>query len=936
MRYNQIAKVAAGLLAATALSSPALAGETILYGDAGAWVDVPDLPPPAESQGNPLRLFDMQTRLEDGIVSSYGDFAFALESAEMLGAMGTVTLSWLPDKGDLTVHRVELVRGGEVIDLLANGAEFEVLRRERQLEQRIIDGALTATMSVPGAKIGDTLRYSFTVTKDEQVLGEDMEYLSPVLADPTPLAEGRVIVSWPEGEDVRWSTTRVGSPVEEATRGGYQYVSIALPVAEPDTVPQDAPPRFRLPPAIRVSTFDSYAQISQVIAPYFATEGTIAAGSTLADKVAEIAAQTSDPLKRAALATQFVQDEVGYLMNGLDGGNYIPQSPAETWEARTGDCKAKSLLLLSMLRELGISAEAVLVHSTVGDALPEVLPALGNFDHVIVRADIGGEPYWLDGTSSGLRLANIVEVPRFRYGLPLRSDGAGLQELAMRPQTLPDHDIRLTMDQSAGIDLPAIYEVEWRVSGAAARNYQTLALLDDTQVRNDQLESAMNSLLGANLPASVDVTYDDESGIAVLKGRGLIGSPWAWDNGRMELDVPYQELSNFSFDIARDRATIADMPVTVNGPLYSTRKIEWRLPQADSAFRVIGGAQMDAEIGGTQVVASQSLEDGRLLLDQGVRSIAWEVPASDLPQIRRDTLRMQRGLPRLVAPRGARMAWDYHGRAASLADPIGEMYDTIIARESDDEQVVDLYRERAYFRYRLGDFEGALADYSQAVDRDPSAMSYSNRAYVLLQTGDIEGALDDFETAADLDPEYGLTEGRFVALKLLGREEEAVPLADEFAVFEEEASDQAQQRGYAMGWAGRVEEGAQVFEEELEFSPEDAGLLNASCWYDGIWDRASEETVERCSRAIEGMENSVTALDSRALALYRLGRTDEALRDLDRVLARAPELFESRFLRAVIRAETGDAAGAKEDLEIVRRAAPFTIRKYALWGLTPG
>ena len=77
-------------------------------------------------------------------------------------------------------------------------------------------------------------------------------------------------------------------------------------------MPGDAPPRFRLPPAIRASTFDSYSQISADLAPFFSTEGAIEPGSTLAGKVAEIAAKSNDPLERAALATQFVQDEISY------------------------------------------------------------------------------------------------------------------------------------------------------------------------------------------------------------------------------------------------------------------------------------------------------------------------------------------------------------------------------------------------------------------------------------------------------------------------------------------------------------------------------------------------------------------------------------------------------------------------------------------------
>lgn len=106
-----------------------------------------------------------------------------------------------------------------------------------------------------------------------------------------------------------------------------------------------------------------------------------------------------------------MQDKISYLANGMAGGNYLPQSPQETWDYRYGDCKAKTYLLLAMLRDLGIDGEAALVRSNGGDAVAELLPMASSFDHVIVRARIAGRNYWLDGTSAGTRLANVDEVP---------------------------------------------------------------------------------------------------------------------------------------------------------------------------------------------------------------------------------------------------------------------------------------------------------------------------------------------------------------------------------------------------------------------------------------------------------------------------------------------------------------------------------------------
>ncbi|WP_370179627.1 tetratricopeptide repeat protein [Alteriqipengyuania sp.] len=933
MRYIFLASAMSGLVSA-ALVTPAQAGDTVLYGVESAWIDVADLPPATENQGSPLRLIETQTRLEDGVVTTYGDIAFALDSSEALGALNNITLDWMPDKGDLIVHRVELVRGGQVIDLIARGARFEVLRREEGLEQRILDGALTATLSVPGAQIGDVLRYSFTTTRNEQVLEKDMEHASFVIAEPTPIAAGRTILSWPVDSGVHWAATRVEDPIEDVTRDGYRFVTITLPVAEPDNIPDDAPSRFRLPPSIRATTFETYDQISEAIQPFFSTEGAIEPGGDLARKVADIAAQTNDPLQRAALATQFVQDEISYLLDGLDGGNYIPQSPAETWAARTGDCKAKSLLLLAMLRELGISAEAVLVHSRTGDAVPTLLPALGNFDHMIVRADIGGIPYWLDGTSSGLRASNMVEVPSFRYALPLRPGGTGLQEMTMRPQAIPDEIGTIRIDQSAGIDLPGIYDVTLVYSGISARNYQALALIEDNEQKENRINSVVRGVIGDNDVTDFDVAFDRDTGIATIHARGLVASPWDDAKGRFKLDVPYQKVDTFSFSVDRARPEIADLPVLVHGPIYYRRNIEWILPPEQSGnFRFLGRQDIDQVIGGTRLASTSRLEANRLTISEEVQSLEWEVPASALPEIRRETLRLKRSLPRLRAGSDVKRIWEYRGAERARLEPIAKMLDQLV--EDADEDEIDALFTRFDFRYQNGDFSNALADISDVIERDASADYYMWRGLTHWELGDLEAALVDFAAGAQIDPDYMLYDSRLEALALLGRADEGVALVEEHAFLFEDPKDEAIKRSYILGFAGREEEGLDLLREELAFEPDDASLLNAMCWRAGTLDRVTTDTLSTCTRAVEEASNSASAIDSRALVYYRLGRYEEAVRDLDKALSNDPEQHISRYLRGIVKRAMGDEAGAREDIALALHAAPSTARLYSAWGLPP-
>lgn len=80
-------------------------------------------------------------------------------------------------------------------------------------------------------------------------------------------------------------------------------------------------------------------------------------------------------MDRAAAALKLVQQDVRYIYIGLNGGNLSPATAEETWQRRYGDCKAKTVLLLALLRELGIEAEAVLVNNSgADDGLDERLP----------------------------------------------------------------------------------------------------------------------------------------------------------------------------------------------------------------------------------------------------------------------------------------------------------------------------------------------------------------------------------------------------------------------------------------------------------------------------------------------------------------------------------------------------------------------------------
>lgn len=921
--------IAYGLVAAP---TPAWAGEEILYRPAPEWVDPAELPPAESEPGKPIRLIESQVRFDGGTVWEYRQMAVALETPEALSGLGTITANWLPDKGDLIVHAIELVRDGQTLDVLGDGARFEVLRREQQLEQRVLDGGLTATLAVPGLRLGDTMRVAYSITKRDQALDDQMEWSAFVPAEPMPLASGRIIASWPSAAAVNHKTIGLGDAVAVAEDGGVTSLTIEMPVAEPDEMPLDAPARFRVPPTVQLGTFDSWQAVSATMAPYYDPAGAIAPGGAIAGEIDEIRAAATDPLARAALAVQLVQDEIGYLMNGLDGGNYLPQSPAETWEKRFGDCKAKSLLLLAILRELDIAAEVVLVRSEGGDALPEMLPLPGNFDHMIVRADIGGQPYWLDGTSAGTRLSTIGAVPRFGHVLPLREGGATLEAVAMRPQPVPDRTVRLTVDQSAGIAVPALFDLELTVTGPYASAFRMLSQLEDSEQKDMAIYGAVAGIVGPHQQIEKSIAYDDERGSATITVDGLMTTPWTMEGGRYRLEFPYQPASTFGFEIDRARAEWRDLPVIVNGPLFWRTEIEWLLPGEGAGFAVRGQADFESEIGGNLIRSSGGIEGDRFALAQDLKSLTWEIPAADLAGVKRETTRMKRQLPRLVAPVEARRSWDYRGEDRDLLTAIEAAYAALVEQEDADK--AEAYVNRAAFRAGTGNWEGAVADLDVALECEPNAASYLQRAQAKRQTGDLEGALADLEAAARLDPASADHYAQVEILGELQRGQEALALAEEAALLATDPDWGDIQIAYAEGWAGQRESGLARLQEIAETAAPQSDAFNALCWYSGIWDLATQETLPVCLKAIEQTGGGYAALDSRAVVLFRLGKAEEALVDLNKALAAAPGLHASRYMRGIVRLSLGDAAG-KEDIAMALAAEPALERTYGAYGFAP-
>jgi tetratricopeptide (TPR) repeat protein len=72
-----------------------------------------------------------------------------------------------------------------------------------------------------------------------------------------------------------------------------------------------------------------------------------------------------------------------------------------------------------------------------------------------------------------------------------------------------------------------------------------------------------------------------------------------------------------------------------------------------------------------------------------------------------------------------------------------------------EELTAEQYFARAFSKVEVGDMDGAIADYTEAIRLNPEfATAYSNRGVVRYNKGDMDGAIVDYIEAIRLNPDY--------------------------------------------------------------------------------------------------------------------------------------------------------------------------------------
>jgi len=587
-----------------------------------AWVEPTDLMPvPAQASGMIfVRRQDVVIHLDPRGQQQYSAFRIKILHSNAL-QMGNVALAWNPAAGTPTVHTITVYRGAEVIDVL-KAAAFEVLRREDQLEAARLDGVLTAVLRVPDLRVGDELEVAYTTPIGDPTLGTHDAGALFLLGTPAP-GRFHLRLSWERGLEPKEKMTPDMAAVAVRKE---QAIDFRFDNPPPLSAPKDAPPRFQMQRLVEYSGLADWQAVSRQFAPMYATSAKLNARSPVKAEAARIAAASSTPLARASAALRLVQQDVRYIYVGLGAGNLTPASADDTWQRRYGDCKAKTALLLALLKELGIPAEAVLVNTSGGDdGMDERLPNPRLFDHVLVRATIEGKTWWLDGTLPPVAIPTAIPVFHYRWVLPLSSEGRGLERVIWQPAVRPDEIELYDVDARAGFDIPAKVTTTSILRGVKGLQQQVQL----SPATPEQLLAAFRQNVIGSTWQSIDAVkwrYDEKTQASILTVSGTWNVDWEKDGAARSLALPG---GGFNPPDKRVRAPEQDQKAPYyNDPRYSCMVTTLRLPTVTKLDNWSTKTSYDARIFGENYYRVFERRAGTIRMIRGFRTERLEIDAA--------------------------------------------------------------------------------------------------------------------------------------------------------------------------------------------------------------------------------------------------------------------------------------------------------------------
>ena len=714
-------------------------------------------------------LDEREVRVDDaGNVHYRWHYMYRVDSSNGVSTWGNTNVMWQPwhqSKPTIKARVVNLDGSTHELDpATLSDSPARENTPDTYGDQRMYRGPL------PAVQVGSVVEIEIRLDDERPALEGAGTLVRIYPGRRVPSERLRVVVQVPKALHLRYKAyllpeIKVSSKeLENSTQYVFENGKMAaIEKVEPD-LPSDTPGY----PILEVTTAESWEQVAsaylRVAEPQIQMEevkqivaGTVSAKDSREQKIVKLTAR--------------LHKEVRYTGVEFGQSRLVPQTAAEVFKRKYGDCKDKAATLVAMLRAASIPAYLALLDADGGfDASPDS-PGMDAFDHAIVY--VPGKPdVWIDATDEFSAPGQLPLQDQGRHALVIREKTNGLTNTPtaspMDNLLVENREFYLSENGPARI-------VEWsEAHGQIDRSYRSYyGVKQDQKAIQKSLDEYAKTVYLAEEPVKFelsdgyDLTTPFKFRVEVPKGRrgstGLSDAAVAIALGGMANRLPEffrkDDEDSGKKKNGQAREEKADPPRTADYVLAIPYVTEWRykiVPPPGFKVRSLRNDKTD-EMGPARLTQTYKTDkDGVLYATFRFDTVKSRMTVAEAEALKKSVLELQRSNYILLA-------FDQVGYSL-LSE--GKTSEAISAFNS----LMKLHPTEALHHVQLaqalldaGIAEAARNEAREAVKLEPnSALAHKTLAWMLehdlvgrrFQKGfDFPGALAEFKRAIEIDPD---------------------------------------------------------------------------------------------------------------------------------------------------------------------------------------
>lgn len=359
-------------------------------------------------------------------------------------------------EGTISVHydsetKLTWLKGWSIT---ASGQEYEVKEKEAIETNAVGDATYTdnrmKVLMIPGAEVGSVIGYEYQQRRRPFIFQDFW-----VFQEELPVRTSRYTLRLPRGWE--YETIWNNHDKVEPTHGIEGESTWELKDVKEFDEEEYMPPRRAIAGRMVLHFFSSRPDLKgkqvaswSAVADWYAnlTRDRRTATPEIKQQVASLTAGKSK-LEQIEAIAGFVQRDVRYVAVEIGIGGFQPRFAGDVFRNRYGDCKDKVTLMSTMLREIGLESDYILVHTSRGVVRSDTPTSL-TFNHVIMAiklpADVPrerlhalyehpklGTLLMFDPTSEMTPVGDLPATLQKNLGLLLTSTGSEMIELPLLP-----------------------------------------------------------------------------------------------------------------------------------------------------------------------------------------------------------------------------------------------------------------------------------------------------------------------------------------------------------------------------------------------------------------------------------------------------------------------------------------------------------------------